>query len=183
MNDFSDLLEKSIDIFKAEKKDAMLDIIKGGESIQESISPLIANTIYAIQSLDEKELKQVEKQASKYKVEGLGNSDRLVGLITGKNNDAEINLELKKFHNKLCIYALAPNEEQKQEIQGSHFAQLFGVTPLLLQKAYMRPLKVHCDQLRSVYINYKSRRLFKGDLMVISEVPNFMRKACQVTSP
>lgn len=180
MNDFSDLLEKSIDVFKSEKKDVMLDIIKGSDSIQDSILPLIANTIYTVYSLEEKEFKQVEKQTNKYKLEGLGNSDRLANLITGKNNEADYQMELKKLHNKFCLFTLNPTEDQKQELQSSHLAQMFGITPLLLQRAYFRQLKIQGEQLKSVYLNFKSRKLFKGDTVAISEVPNFMRKACHV---
>ena len=117
MNDFSDLLEKSVEVFKSEKKDAMLDLIKGGDGYQESTVPLIANTISAFASMEEKEFRHVEKQANKYKIEGLGNSDRLVNLITGKNSDAEWNQEMKKFHNKLCVFVSAPSEELRNEIQ------------------------------------------------------------------
>lgn len=180
MSDFSDLLEKSIEVFKSEKKDAMLDLIKGGDGYQESTVPLIANTISAFASMEEKEFRHVEKQANKYKIEGLGNSDRLVNLITGKNSDAEWNQEMKKFHNKLCVFVSAPSEELRNEIQSSHFAQMFGVTPILLQRIFFRPLKVKAEHLRTVYLNYKARKMFTGDNISLGELNNFLRKACHV---
>lgn len=180
MSEFSELLERSVEVFKAEKKDAILEMIKSSEGIQDSTIPLIANTVQALVSLDEKDFRHVVKEVSKHKVEGVGSSERLVSLITGKGSDGELAQELKKLHHKLSMYALMPTNDLRVEIQSSHLAQVLGVTPGLLQRVYFKQLKSQGDHLRAIYLNFKSRKLFTGELVEVSEVQNFMRKACHV---
>lgn len=180
MSEFSEMLERSIERFKAERKDAVLDVFKGGDGFQESATPALVQTIMALNSLQEKEFKDMHKATAKMYSSSSATPERLMSVFTAKNSEAELTAEIRKVNQKLVFITTDPKEEIFTEIISSHVGIRYGLEWPLLQRVYLRDLKSMSDNTRQVYANFKARKLFAGQEKDLSQVPNLMLKACLV---
>lgn len=180
MTEFSEMLERSTDLFKSERKDAMLDVFKGGDGFTESPTPALVQTVIALQSLKDKEFKDMHKMTAKLMNSNTGAPERLINAFTAKNSEAELFAEIKKVNQKLILLTTTPTEELFTEIMSSHVGIRYGLEWTLLQRVYLRDLKTVSDNARQVYSNHKARKLFSGQEKDLSQVQNIMLKACLV---